>query len=417
VVPLARVGMPLKAQLDGRELIAPFLGEAEWAAVAAAVRDGAALTLPCCGAAGGIRRSRLGRRFFYHRTTRQVPRCAWAGETAAHLVAKATIALACRRAGYRVTTEARGPGGHWVADVLATPPGGGRPLAFEVQWSEQGLDATLSRQAAYAADGVRGCWFFRRPPAQEAPDRALPIFGLALDAEDRPFVSCPFVLAPGHGDPAASFAWPLDDFVAALLARRIRFREHVTASARPAGRIVFFSRPCPGCGREALLWYVEGWTVRARSGCGVSLVRRPPRRRTVAAELAEALAPATRAVVAAFVAGRGCGLPVANVLAGRGVGRRAARGFACPRCGTPVTAGELQRDDTFRRARRRYGRRGATGIPADTPPATCPLPSEPVFTLREARPHWCYPAGDAWCEDDATAEDNVGAADAGASRP
>jgi hypothetical protein len=75
--------MPLKALLGDRELIAPFLAEEEWAAIAVALRDGARLTLPCCGAAGGIRRSRLGRRFFYHRTTRQVPRCAWAGETPA----------------------------------------------------------------------------------------------------------------------------------------------------------------------------------------------------------------------------------------------------------------------------------------------------------------------------------------------
>jgi hypothetical protein len=405
--------MPLKALLDGRELIAPFLDEAEWAAVAAAVREGAPLTLPCCGAAGGIRRSRLGRRFFYHRTTRQVPRCAWAGETAAHLVAKATIALACRRAGYTVTTEARGPGGRWIADVLATPPGGGRPLAFEVQWSEQGLDATLARQAAYVADGVRGCWFFRRPPAQESPDRALPLFGLALDAEERPLVSSPHVLTPWCGDGPAP-TWPLDDFVAALLARRIRFRPQVTAQARPAGRIVFFPRMCSACGSEALLWYVDGWTVRAHSGCGVSLVRRPPRRRTVAAELAEALAPATRAVVASFVAGRGSGLSAANVLAGKR--RHIARGFACPRCGMPITARELARDDTFRRARRRDARRDAPGPCADTPPATCPLPPEPVFTLREARPHWCFPAGDAWCEDGVAGEGDSGATDTGAAR-
>ena len=55
----------------------------------------------------GIRRSRLGHRFFYHGTTRQIPRFAWAGETATHLVAKVTIALACRRVGYAVTNEAR----------------------------------------------------------------------------------------------------------------------------------------------------------------------------------------------------------------------------------------------------------------------------------------------------------------------
>ncbi len=391
--------MPLKALLDDRELIAPFLAEDEWAAVAAALRDGARLTLPCCGVAGGIRRSRLGRRFFYHRTTRQIPRCAWVGETPAHLLAKATIALACRRVGYAVTTEARGPAGRWVADVLATPTEGGRPLAFEVQWSAQSLDATLARQAAYAADGVRGCWFFRQPPAQERPDPALPLFGLALDADDHPIVNSPFVLAPGGGPGDIDHAWPLDAFVGALLARRIRFRPCLTAQASPAGRLVFFHHHCRRCGRAFLLWYVEGWTVRARSGCGVPLTRRPPRHRTVAAELAEALAPATRAVVAAFVGGAGRALPVAGALARRQAEHGAALAFACPHCGAPVAAGWLARAEAFGRARRRYGRRRDDTPPADVPPATCPLPAERSFGLSEPRPHWCFPAGDAWCGD------------------
>lgn len=99
--------------------------------------------------------------------------CAWVGEGPAHLLSKATIALACRARGYAVTIEARGPGGRWSADVLATPPAEGRSLAFEVQRGGQQLDATLDRQAAYAADGVRGRWFFRRPSAQAQPDPAL----------------------------------------------------------------------------------------------------------------------------------------------------------------------------------------------------------------------------------------------------
>ncbi len=384
--------MPLRALLADRELIAPFLTEEDWGMVADARRAGAPLTLPCCGAAGGVRRSRRGRRFFYHRATREGARCAWAAETPGHLGAKAAIALACRRAGYAVATEARGPGGRWVADVLATPPAGGRPLAFEVQWSDQALDATRARQAAYAADGVRGCWFFRRPPAQEYPDPALPLFGLTVDADDRPRVTSPFVLAPTAGP-----AWPLEVFVAALLARRIRFRADVTARARPAGQVVFFPHPCRRCGRAALLWYVEGWTVYARSGCGVALKRRPPRRRPAAAELAEALAPATRAVVAAFVAGAGRGLPVAGGIAGGGAERRAASGFACPHCDAPFGAAWLARGDAFGRARRRYSRRDDPAHRAEAPPAACPLPPEPRFPLRAARPHWCYPAGDDWC--------------------
>ena len=307
-----------------------------------------------------------------------------------------------------MTTEARGPAGRWIADVLATPPGGRRPLAFEVQWSAQSLDATLARQAAYAADGVRGCWFFRHPPAQAAPDPALPLFGLALDADDRPVVASPFVLAPGGGADDGATTWPLDAFVAALLARRLRFRPCVTARARPAGRLVFFHHPCRRCARSFLLWYVEGWTVRARSGCGVALVRRPPRRRTVAAELAEALAPATRAVVATFVGGAGRGLPVADTLARRRAERGAALAFACPHCGAPVAAGWLARADAFGRARRRFSRRAEPGRPTDMPPATCPLPPEPAFVLREARPHWCYPAGHDWCADPTAAEVDQG---------
>ena len=64
--------MPLKALLDGRELIAPFLAEDEWAAVAAVRRAGGRLTLPCCGADGGVRRSRLGRRFLYRPTGKEL---------------------------------------------------------------------------------------------------------------------------------------------------------------------------------------------------------------------------------------------------------------------------------------------------------------------------------------------------------
>ena len=391
--------MPLTALLDDRELIAPFLAEEEWGTLSAALRAGRQLTLPCCGSAGGIRRSRRGRRFFYHRTARDASRCAWAGETAEHLGAKVAIALACRRAGYTVATEARDPAGRWVADVLASPPAGGRPLAFEVQWSAQSLDATRARQAAYAAAGVRGCWFFRRPPAQEAPDPALPLFGLALDAEDRPVVSSPFVLAPptSFGDEAPT--WPLEAFVAALLAGRIRFRTHLTASAHPAGRLVFFRHPCWRCAGGMLLWYVEGWAVRARSGCGVTLERRPPRHRSVAAELAEALAPPTRAVVATFVAGTGHELPVAGTIGGGGSARPGPSGFTCPHCAARIGPGSLARDDAFRRARRRYSGRSGPDSHADLPSATCPLPPEPRFPLREARPHWCFPAGESWCCD------------------
>ncbi len=146
-----------------------------------------------------------------------------------------------------------------------------------------------------------------------------------------------------------------------------------------------------------LLWYVEGWAVRATSGCGVALTCRPPRHRSTAAELAEALAPATRGVVAAFVRGAGRGLPVAGSIVRSQPDQHGALAFACPHCDAPIGAGWLARTDAFRRARHRYSRRGESDRPIDPPPAACPLPAESRFLLCEARPHWCYPAGDAWC--------------------
>ena len=113
--------------------------------------------------------------------------------------------------------------------------------------------------------------------------------------------------------------------------------------------------------------------------------------------IAPFLAEEEWAMVAAFVRGGGRGLPVAGAIMPRERGPHDAPAFACPHCDAPIGAGWLARHDAFRRARYRYSRRGEPGRPVDEPPAACPLPAEPRFLLCEARPHWCYPDGDAWC--------------------
>src|SRR5438067_761034 len=142
----------------GPERLAPFVRTADWAAL----REGAAagrrrVVLPCCRGRGHLRTSHRGTQHFYHRTAAG---CAWAFESAQHLRAKAEIALGCRNAGYAARTECAGDG--WRADVLAVR--GAARVAFEVQWSEQGLAETEGRQRRHRRDGIRACWFFRRVP-------------------------------------------------------------------------------------------------------------------------------------------------------------------------------------------------------------------------------------------------------------
>jgi hypothetical protein len=155
--------VPLRALVDGDAVIAPFLPDADWEALRRGVAAGATrAVLPCCGATARRRRSRLGTKHFYHHAQGD---CAWAPESVQHLRAKAELALAARAAGFTAVPAAAGP--DWRADVLVT--GAGRPIAFEGQWSAQTLEETEARQPRSARAGVRGGWFFRRPPSEPGP--------------------------------------------------------------------------------------------------------------------------------------------------------------------------------------------------------------------------------------------------------
>src|SRR5579859_2873361 len=150
--------MPLRALLDGRDIVAPLLDKTEWETLRErARREDARLLLPCCGSRPFQCTSVQGLQHFYHPPESV---CDRKGETLDHLAAKQAIVRGCERAGYQVWTEWEGP--RWRADVLAASES--TRVAFEVQWSRQTLRDTLLRQQRYADDGVRGCWFFRVPP-------------------------------------------------------------------------------------------------------------------------------------------------------------------------------------------------------------------------------------------------------------
>ncbi len=400
-----RIGVPLKALLDDGELIAPFLTEEDWGGVARALRAGARLTLPCCGAraraAAGV--SSTTARPARHRAGRRDPRpppgqgddrprLSGRRVPGDHRGARAGRAVgrgcAGRAARGRSPARLRGP---------VERPGARRDAragGLRRRRRRAAAGSSAARRRRYPAPCPCSAWRSTPPTARSSP---------------RPSSSPP-PPHPGAARPPGRSArsWPRSWHAGSASAPTSR-----RGRARP-GAWCSSPHPCRRCGRAALLWYVEGWTVRARSGCGVALERRPPRRRSVVAELAEALAPATRAVVAAFVAGAGRRLPVADASAGGAPGRRDAR-LRLPHCAAPIGAGARWRATTPSGARATAG--GGRGHPAARPPATCPLPPEPRFALRTARPHWCYPAGEAWCCDRPAARDRRGGRPARGTAP
>jgi len=242
--------MPLRALVNGVEVIAPMLSDAEWEALRAA---GGQVILPCCGSEGYLRRSPMGTPHFAHKRGAHCE--VEAGETIYHLKAKADIMVACQNAGYAALTEVAGD--DWRADVLAER--GSVRIAFEVQWSFLRLDDAIFRQERYARDSVRGCWFFRNPPPQlmrgdrVLAQQELPIFHLYANA-DYTFS----LMVNGR-------LRSLGEVVEALLGGKIRFCETAQASDEQTLEIVPFTVKCPSCGRPTHVYHAEP-VLAARCG-------------------------------------------------------------------------------------------------------------------------------------------------------
>jgi hypothetical protein len=344
--------MPLRATIEGKQVIAPLLSAEAWEALRQRVAaERLRVVLPCCEVEGYLRKSRFGTQHFAHKRGGQ---CGERGETLQHLTAKADIVLAAGAAGYTALTEVAGDG--WRADVLAER-GAGR-IAFEVQWSFLRLEEAERRQERYARDDVRGCWFFRRPPdalfRRDAPDqlaarRDLPLFHLFVNAD------LTFSVALNGR------LHRLADFVTALLTGRVRFCEMVRAARRQQVRAAVATVPCPRCASR-----VHALTIPTPliTPCGLTLSAPP--------ELA--LHPAvTRALAAYRQTDAGGRLRMGEIRTREGV-----LSFGCPACDAPITPEAV--------ALALYGGRVQAGDDS------FPVEIELAQPLQLPLHHWCFPA-------------------------
>ncbi len=188
------------------------------------------------------------------------------GETAAHQGAKQVIIDAARAAGWDAQSEVIGDG--WRADVLAAR--GSIKIAFEVQWSFLSLEGALARQDRYDRDGVRGCWFFRTPPAWMLRDgepgsaptlkawKRLPVFHLFPNANGSFAVEL-------NGVVHSLFA-----FVASLLSSQIHYCGIARAAAGTpvTAAVTFYDVRCPECGHTNRVHSAE---APINAACGVVL--------------------------------------------------------------------------------------------------------------------------------------------------
>jgi hypothetical protein len=261
--------VPLRAVIETTQesVIAPFLTDAEWAALQHEVQAGnSRLILPCCSSRAYLRTSARGLKHFAHLPNQSDCESAHR-ETLEHLRAKAEIALACREHGYQVFIEY--PYGDWRADVYAEKNGG--KLAFEVQWSPQTLEETERRHERYKRDRVRDCWFFRKMPPNYAPNHELAAFPLAVDAAEATGVN--FKRKFG-ADLNSIETYALRDFAGFLLTSKIRFCSQGKAKPTQTFDIVFFYRQCYRCKQPAYFYYVDN----PISDCGMELDLKPAQR-------------------------------------------------------------------------------------------------------------------------------------------
>jgi hypothetical protein len=350
--------------VDNREVIAPLLSEAEWDAL----RDRVAaehlrVLLPCCGADGFMRRNQQGTQHFAHKPG--ADRCELAGETLQHLQAKALIVQASKRAGYDASTEIAGE--DWRADVLATRSS--VRIALEVQWSFLRLEDCEFRQERYARDGVRGCWFFRKPPgalvrgATLKARRDLPLFHLLANADGTFAIELHSALHP------------LGAFVTALLRGRVRYCEQAVARQARRAQVLCFDLACPRCGVRSVVYAVD---TRLRADCGLTFDAGARTDATYDARVLNALAAYRKT-------DEGRLLRMGAVRLREGVGMAQA----CAGCDRPFTTDEIE-------AAYRTALRG--GDDAWLGRFDVDLPLDDAVSARAA--HWCYPAaGGRWCDE------------------
>lgn len=235
--------MPLRALLEGRELLAPLMSEEEWAELKKTLsHEKLNITLPCCNKPGFMRVSKLGTRHFVHSVKPDSAECNWKPETAEHLLAKTEIVRACKKAGYDVSTEVTGP--DWRADVLATKKN--IKVAFEVQLSAQSFEETKERTERYKRDGIRACWLMgKKVIIPDEPQKDIPFF--ILDISDDKVFSIR-VCDNNH---------TIRDFIEALLLKRVRFCKNLKSRLRQKLHIVFYEKECWRCKKKTHVYFIK----------------------------------------------------------------------------------------------------------------------------------------------------------------
>ena len=239
--------MPLRAYIEDKEIVSIDLNDEEWSALKARLKaKEIVLTLPCCGQEGFLRTSNRGLKHFVH--LKSANPCDWKPESAEHLKAKVAIMEACREQGWNAIPEFSEA--DWRADVLAVQ--GGKRIAFEVQWSRQTYEETRLRQERYKASNVRGCWFFRIAPKEMSDydktlvaDKETPAFKIFKDENSN-------ILAQ-----VGKVQMPLKALISNLLARKLKFCEHIRSAPKQKVTIIFFEMKCWKCGTLQYCYTVE----------------------------------------------------------------------------------------------------------------------------------------------------------------
>ena len=216
--------MPLRCfEPESGEAVQAFdISPESWDALAAENRRRGHLRMPCCSAQVSLRRSKLGTRYFAHRSAGT---CTTAPETEAHLRLKQLVVEVSREHGWAAETEVAGqiPSGEpWRADVLAHR--GSARVAVEIQWSSQTPDETRRRQERYAQSGVRGLWLFRQ--ASFPVEEGLPAARLLGTPEPGFRASLPDLFERERQ------VLPMPEFLAAAFSRRLRFGLPLGVEAR-----------------------------------------------------------------------------------------------------------------------------------------------------------------------------------------
>jgi Competence protein CoiA-like family len=352
--------MPLRALLDGTDIIAPLLTMEEWKTLRQDVRTRKRIpVLPCCGAQAYGRTSPRGLQHFCHPPQTA---CERSGETTEHLYAKYDILQACLERGYEASTEwDEGP---WRADVLARD--GHRRVAFEVQWTRQSLDGLIERQERYRRSGVRGCWLVRRAPDELIRSgfsdlkarRDLPLFEMEWSGE-------------GFEVRLNGRQYPLGDFVGALLGGKVAFRAKATVTQRSSISVGFYTCRCWRCAGNVQVYRVLHRRYDAVTACGARLHWSVGRPEPCAGEVEPEFHPRIRSLVAEFTrsdATEKLRISLGSRTSRDGMHPRRALSFACPGCGATFRTLDL---------RRRADR-------VVTLPAGCREGVELEW------PHWCY---------------------------